>query len=359
MSVARKACVAVPFLNGSKQLHSLTIQLVHHSIKSTVKRVPDSTKRGQGAASQKGVQDMKIFGRKAFLKIAALATAGLAVSGCTYDMGLGYASDGYYDGAYDCDPYGGYDSYYQCDYGHGFYNIGYGGGWYDNFWYPGYGLYLFDNYGGRYPMRDNHRRYWGEKRHNWYRENRGRHQDGGRYQGRLGSGYTGNATPGAIGWPERNGGRVRDGDDKRRGRGDGRRGRNDQWRGGEGNGASAVPVPNPEIVQGRGRGRERGEGYGRPPRGEGRSRPAWRGNEGANAVPVTQTQPHPGMREGARGERMRGSEGRGYRQPPPQAPVGAPQPVATGQRAIPALRQERRLPATRQSRRDRARGQEE
>ena len=119
---------------------------------------------------------MTIFGRKAFLKIAALATAGIAVSGCTYDMGLGYASDGYYDDAYDCDPYGGYDSYYQCDYGHGFYNIGYGGGWYDNYWYPGYGFYLFDNYGGRYPMRDNHRRYWGEQRHNWYRENRGRHQ---------------------------------------------------------------------------------------------------------------------------------------------------------------------------------------
>ncbi len=67
---------------------------------------------------------MKIFGRKTLLKMAALATAGFGVSGCGYDMGLGYASDGYYgDGyndGYDCDPYGAYDSYYQCDYGHGF-----------------------------------------------------------------------------------------------------------------------------------------------------------------------------------------------------------------------------------------------
>ena len=40
-------------------------------------------------------------------------------------------------------------------------------------------------------------------------------------------GYSDSATPGTIGWPERNAGRVRDGDD-RRGRSDGRRGRNDQ-----------------------------------------------------------------------------------------------------------------------------------
>ena len=263
-----------------------------------------------------------------FLKIAVLATAGIAASGCTYDMGLGYASDGYYDDGYyndgyNCDPYGGYDSYYQCDYGNGFYNIGFGGGWYDNFWYPGHGFYLFDNVGRRYQMRDNHRRYWGEKRHNWYRENRGRGRDGGRYEGR-GRNYSGNPTSGTIGWPERNGGRVRDGDD-RRARGDGqgqnRRGRNDHWRGGDGNGAAAVPVPNPEAVQRPGRGRERGDGYGRPNR---------RGNDGANAVPV-QEQGQPGVRQGGRGERMRsGGDGRGYRQTPAQ-------PVAV-QDAAPAAR---------------------
>lgn len=263
---------------------------------------------------------MKNFGGKAFLKIAALATAGMAVSGCTYDMGLGYASDGYYDDYYDCDPYGGYDSYYSCDYGHGFYNIGYGGGWYDNYWYPGYGFYLFDRYGSRYPMRDNHRRYWGEKRHNWYRENRGRNRDDGRYEGR-GRNYSGNATPGTIGWPERNGGRMRDGDDNRRGRGEGRRSRNDQWRGGEGNGANAIPTPNPEIVQRPGRGRAPGAGDGRRRGGDGQGQPAWRGNEGANAAPVAAQPDQSGARQGGRGDRPRG-EGRSFRQPAPQPSSG-------------------------------------
>jgi hypothetical protein len=338
MSVVCKACIAVPFLNGSKQLHSLTIQLVQHNYEATVKRAPDSIKREQGALRKKGVRIMKKFGAKAFLKIATLGAAGLSLSGCVYDVGLGYASDGYYDDAYDCDPYGGYDSYYQCDYGHGFYNIGYGGGWYDNYWYPGYGFYLFDNYGGRYPMRDNHRRYWGEQRHNWYRENRDRDRDGGRYQGRRSSGYTGNATPGAIGWPERNGGRVRDGEDNRRGRGDGqgqyRRGRNDQRRGGEGNEANAVPVPNPEAIQGRGRGR-----------------PVWRGNEGANAVPVPQPQGQPGIRQGGRGERMRSGEGRGYRQPPPQvAPAEGAQSASPTPRITRSPRSERAGPSGRKGR---------
>lgn len=295
---------------------------------------------------------MKIFGRNALLKIAALAAAGTSLSGCVYDVGLGYASDGYYDDVYDCDPYGGYDSYYSCDYSHGFYNIGYGGGWYDSYWYPGYGFYLFDNVGRRYPMRDHHRRYWGEKRHHWYRENRGRHNDGGRYQGR-GNRYSGNATPGTIGWPERNGGRVRDGDDNRRGRGDGRRGRNDQWRGGDGSGANAVPVPNPEFVQGGGR--NRGDGYGRPPRNDGRNdgqgRPSWRGREGnANAVPVPQPD-RSAIRQGGRGERMRGGgEGRSYRQQPaaPQAPAARVQSSAP--RAAPAPRPERPAPAPRQGR---------
>ena len=124
--------------------------------------------------------NIQLIGKGALLKLSLLTVASLGLSGCVYDVGLGYASDGYYDDAYECDPYGGYDSYYQCDYGHGFYNIGYGGGWYDSYWYPGYGFYLFDNVGRRYPMRDHHRRYWGEKRHNWYRENRGRRHDGGR-----------------------------------------------------------------------------------------------------------------------------------------------------------------------------------
>jgi hypothetical protein len=271
------------------------------------------------------VHEMKIFGGKALLRFAALATAGVGLSGCVYDVGLGYASDGYYDD-YGCDPYGGYDNYYDCDYRSGFYNIGFGGGWYDSFWYPGHGYYLFDNYGRRYPMRDHHRRYWGEKRHHWYRDNRGRHDGDGRHRGR-GRGYTDNATPGAIGWPERNGGRVRDGDD-RRGRGEGRRGRNDQWRGGDGRGADAVPVPNPEVVQRPGRGRERGEGFGRPNR---------RGDDGQRAV-GTPEQGEPGMRQRGRGDRMRGDgEGRRFRQPPPQAQP-QPAPAADAQSAPPAPR---------------------
>jgi hypothetical protein len=54
MSVACKRRIAVPFLNGGKQLHSLTIQLVHHNYEATVKRAPDSIKRKQGALRKKG-----------------------------------------------------------------------------------------------------------------------------------------------------------------------------------------------------------------------------------------------------------------------------------------------------------------
>ena len=183
-------------------------------------------------------------------------------------------------------------------------------------------------------MRDNHRRYWGEMRHNWYRENRGRHQDGGRYRGR-GRGYSDNIAPGAIGWPERNGGRVRDGDDNRRGGGDGRRGRSDQWRGGEGQGADAVPTPNPEMVHPPGRGRQRGDGNGCP---------NWRRNDGLNAVPMPQPV-QPGMRQGDRGERVRGgSEGRGYRQPPSQDAPAATQSAPPAPRAVRPPRPERPSP---------------
>ena len=119
-----------------------------------------------------------------FLKAALLVAAGAGLSGCVYDVGLGFASDGYYDDAYGCDPYGGYDAYYNCDYRQAFSNIGFGGGWYDNYYYPGYGIFLFDTFGRRYPMREQYRCYWGERRHSWYREHRGRNGDCGRYQRR-------------------------------------------------------------------------------------------------------------------------------------------------------------------------------
>ena len=156
---------------------------------------------------------------QSFLKAALLVAAGAGLSGCVYDVGLGFASDGYYDDAYGCDPYGGYDAYYNCDYGQAFSNIGFGGGWYDNYYYPGHGIFLFDTFGRRYPMREQYRRYWGERRHNWYREHRGRDWERSRYEGRD-RGYKDNARSERQGSPDRQGGRMRDRDDDRR---DGRR----------------------------------------------------------------------------------------------------------------------------------------
>lgn len=188
------------------------------------------------------------IGRKSLLSAAVLVTASIGLSGCVYDVGLGYASDGFYNDGYACDPYGGYDVYYDCDYGQGFANIGFGGGWYDSYFYPGYGFFLFDNVGRHYPMRDHHRRYWGEKRQSHYREHRGRDGDGRRLDGRQ-RGFTNVVTPGVIGSPERIGGRVRDGKDSRPdARRDSRRSRTDQWQGGTGNGARAIPVP-PQRLQ--------------------------------------------------------------------------------------------------------------
>ena len=222
--------------------------------------------------------------RKTMFRVAALATVGLGLSGCVYDVGLGYASDGYYgDSNYGCDPYGGFDSYYDCDNGYGFGNIGYGGGWYDNFYYPGYGFVLFDNYGRRFQMRDHYRRYWGERRHRWYRENRGRHDDynhnGGHY--RDGRGYRGDD-------------RMRDGDRNQRPRGDVQRRRNRGDLQGDINATpppAAMPEPNAMPEPGRGEGR----------RGGGRR---W-DNEQPGAVRAPRT----------KGD---GAQGRRYRQPPPE-----------------------------------------
>lgn len=188
---------------------------------------------------------------KAVVKIVVLVSASVALPGCVYDVGLGYASDGYYDDAYGWDPYSDYDRYYDCDFGQGFNNIGYDGGWYDDYWYPGYGFFLFDNIGRRYPMRDQHRRYWGEQRHNWYRQNRRRDGDAGRYQSRN-RGYTDGEAPGVIRWPDRRGGRVDAAQRPRDRRREGRRNRNDLWRGEEGGGVNAVPTPNPHVVEPRG-----------------------------------------------------------------------------------------------------------
>ncbi len=204
------------------------------------------------------------------LHAALLLGAGAGLSGCVYDLGLGFASDGYYDeydDGYGCDPYGGYNAYYDCDYGQGFGNIGFGGGWYENYYYPGYGIFLFDNGGRRYPMRERYRRYWGEKRHSWYREHRSDRREGSRKGGRERA-YNDNIPPGA--------GRGRDHNDGER---DGRRG----WRRDpnsppheEGSHPKSAPLPNLDIMQGQESDRGREEGYGRRDR---------RGGEAADASP--------------------------------------------------------------------------
>lgn len=224
------------------------------------------------------------FNLRAIVKIAALASASIALSGCVYDLGLGYASDGYYDDADGCDPYSDYDRYYDCDIGYGFNNIGYGGGWYDNYYYPGYGFFLFDNVGRRYPMRDQHRRYWGEKRHNWYRENRGRGDRGHWNNEGQRRGY---------GVGEQSGGR-------RKGLGgfSGRSHSNDTGLGGH-----AIVVPNADKVERQRSGRDRSESAYRREK---------RGNRGSNA---TQMRP----------QRIR-QEASASTVEPIQRPVSAPPP---------------------------------
>jgi hypothetical protein len=180
-------------MNGSKQICSPAIQLV--AVISAKLRISASDSARKIARKSvrsclTGVRDMKHlvskFRASSLLRIAAITGLGLTASGCVYDggFGLGYASDGY-DSGYGCDGYSDFDSYYGCDSGYGFSNIGYGGGWYSNYYYPGYGYYVFDSYGRRHQMHNDHRRYWGGQRYNWYRENGRRHgRDHGRGYGR-------------------------------------------------------------------------------------------------------------------------------------------------------------------------------
>ncbi len=150
------------------------------------------------------------------LRSMALAlAASVSLSACVYpyaDNGYGdegyadgygyedgYGGDGYGDGsayavAYGgrygwdsyCDPF--YDRYYyaDCDYYHGFGQIGWGGGYWSNYYYPGYGLWIFDRGGRRHRMDDNHRRYWGSKRHE-FRNGRGDYRNDNYWSG-LGQG---------------------------------------------------------------------------------------------------------------------------------------------------------------------------
>lgn len=74
-------------------------------------------------------------------------------------------------------------------------------------------------------MRDHHRRYWAEKRQFHYRDHRSSDRDDKRSDRRQ-RGYTHDLTPGVIGSPQRNAGRVRVDEGK-----EGNMGRNAQWRG--------------------------------------------------------------------------------------------------------------------------------
>ena len=128
------------------------------------------------------------------LALGALATT--ALGGCTYGdvNSASYASSAYAcetrygSGYYDSyDPYAyddgyGYGCYDGADYGRGFIQIGFGGGWYDDYYYPGYGMWMYDNYRNRYPLRGQYLNYWGGRRAWWmHRQDRpGTGDDGGK-----------------------------------------------------------------------------------------------------------------------------------------------------------------------------------
>lgn len=254
---------------------------------------------------------------KLIMRIAALGAATMGLSACYYDagVGLGYYDDGYsyYDDGYGCDPYSPFDRYYDCDYRGGFYNIGYGGGWYQDYWYPGYGFYIFDRGGRRYKMYDHHRRYWGGKRHEWYREHHGR-RDG--HDGRRGHdnrrNYNGGAN-GNIGWPEQHGGRV-EGDRSR-----------ERYRN-----PNAVGNGQPDIWH-RDRRREERRGDGR-----GERRRDWQqnGQEAVGQAPQVATPQSPPPARGDRGNWRRGGDGerRNWQAPAtPQTSQGAAPPAPAPQ----------------------------
>lgn len=238
---------------------------------------------------------IRSFRRPLSIALGALATTTLG--GCYYGdvYGSSYASGGdcssrYGDAYYNSDGYAyddgyGYDCYDASDYSGGFAQIGFGGGWYDDYYYPGYGMWMFDNYRNRYPLRDQYLNYWGGRRAWWKHHGRGDGQPGrpggwnrGDRDGRPGDGRPGR--PG--GWNR--GDRDNDGPrGTRPGRGDGVTGTppatGNPGRPGWGGGR---PRPEPQVDGTAGRPRPirnrpatepgdvysapRGGGSGRPPR---------------------------------------------------------------------------------------------
>ncbi|WP_374394611.1 hypothetical protein, partial [Sphingopyxis sp.] len=218
----------------------------------------------------------KAFRRSLAMTLGALATT--ALGGCYYGdvYGSSYASGGdcasrYGADYYDYDGYAyddgyGYDCYDGSDYGGGFAQIGYGGGWYDNYYYPGHGLWLFDSYRNRYPLRGQYLNYWGERRAWW--KHHGGHGDGN--WNRPGHG-DGNGRPG--GWTGHPGTGGKDGDGRpgrpggwtRHPGGDGQHGTRPGW--GSGGQDGNPPTTTNPVRPGGGPSAVRP----RPPRGEGGS----------------------------------------------------------------------------------------
>lgn len=315
------------------------------------------------------------------IALGALATASLG--GCYYGDVNGYGSSyagndcvaQYGNDYYDADPYAyddgyGYDCYDGGDYGAGFVNIGFGGGWYDNYYYPGSGLWLFDSYNNRYPLRGQYLNYWGGRRA-WWKHHGGRgdgHWNGNR-PGR-GDGPRGDGRPGGRpgGWD----GRDRDNDGPRGtrpprpgtgagnpptttnpigpGRGNGRpgggwggpgRGDNDGPRGtrpprpGAGNGNPAPPTGTGTVPI----------RPGRPDRGVGNTRPSRPDGNNGGGRPRQQWQGNPGGNTGGNGSmgmppRSGGSAGTAPRPAPSQAapPVRSAPPAASAPRPSPSTR---------------------
>ncbi len=159
------------------------------------------------------------------LSVALGALSTLMLGGCYYGdvYGASYASAGACsDGYSDYDPYAydngyGYGCYDPADYGRGFVQIGFGGGWYDDYYYPGYGLWMFDRYRNRYPLRGSYLNYWGGRRA-WWKHHRGRGDGHWRGDGRRGDRHEGRHGR----WRDRDGDRDRPrGTRPRRDRGDG------------------------------------------------------------------------------------------------------------------------------------------
>jgi hypothetical protein len=251
----------------------------------------------------------KAFGRSLSIALGALATTTLGgcyygdVYGASYaggDCATRYGADYYdYDGyAYD-DGYG-YDCYDGADYGSGFAQIGFGGGWYDNYYYPGYGMWLFDSYRNRYPLRGQYLDYWGGRRA-WWKHHGGKgNGNNGNWNGPGRGDGNGDGRPGRPGnWN----GQPGRGD----GNGDGRPGRPGGWNGRPNDGQPGTPptTTNPQ----------------RPDRGPGTggTRP-WR----PDATPGTRPdRPQGGAQRPPRnwspGATPRGPE---VRRPPREAPAG-------------------------------------